>query len=175
MTEFSLSRRGFLKAAIAGAAVAATTSPAFALIKDEFIAKVEKLIRLHDELIEMTEIKDLLADKPNVTCMKRVLKQDFTKDQYDAKFNEVVEHATTFDVPAKGTPEFEAALADTNKVFDRDNKNSFRDLPPTLCPAAIAISAVRSLLAIHKLKIDPTNMPAFIKFSDMYIDLILGA
>jgi hypothetical protein len=175
MSEFKLSRRGFLKAAIAGAAIAASASPVFALIKDQFIEDVKTLIQLHDELIDMTIKKEVIpTQRFSLPYVASVMRDDITKAEYDAKFDEIFAHIINkFDVPVEGSEGWEQALADTNAVFDNTDDRSFRDIPPTLCPAAIGISAARSLLSINRLRMNPQSMNNFVLFAEKYQFLII--
>lgn len=160
--------RGIFAAGVVGVGVAGLAGAAFGKTPGE--KAVLKLIKLHDELLAMCEKVTYGSEAYNYS-----FKPIVSAEVYDAKFDELLAHINTFDVPTKGSALWNQAVDETHWVFNNRERGAkaFRDIPPTVLLAVAGISAMRSILSVHRMKMDTKNLKSFFEFADKYRELIL--
>lgn len=157
----NISRRNFFKLALGGAVVAAAASPAVAaVLKQTYADKIRHIMRLRDKLVAFKEAGDMKSA------------------EYNATFDELIGFITDeFIAPKKGDEEFKGVAEAVRKLFDRNSgvkSDAWKDVPPTLPPAAVAISVARDVLSVQRLRMNPSAMTNFERFADKYQELILA-
>lgn len=198
----NLTRRSFLASVVAGTAgVTLANSAAAALFEtpEQYEATL-KLIQLHDAIVAQDKLIDAFADYVDIPgerfAKKYVLFTDEQlKNPENIKFvqlwNEFSVHCNTF-FAAPSDPELREVIhkevaylfnggLDRNATLEerreslQKRSDQFRDIPPSLTPVAAAIGAFRSMLAVHRVRVDAQNVVGFSEFASNYQEFILAA